>query len=208
MYGLGGGHRAYNVRAPTQVNGLPVIVHVPQRRPDQSLTEFASPNLHGRPAQPRPRAVRAGPVAAEPPHDQRGPALRLAARIRAAASSVAGGRARAGPLVPGHHDVPNWKDLNPQVRHRVGSEGRREDRDQVRHQPLRGVDHDGHGATSSIRSARATQQHDADVERPDLPGRRPAPRQLPARLRPRALNDGQRRVRRDGQPELRHVRAR
>ena len=86
MYGLGGGHRTYTARAPAQVNGLPVSYTFLNGTP-RSLTEFASPNLHGRPAQPGPRSLRAGPVAPEPRDDQRGAAVRLAARIRAATES-------------------------------------------------------------------------------------------------------------------------
>ncbi len=44
MYGLGGGQRAYNVRAPEQVNGLPVTYTFLNGRPTQ-LTQFVSPNL-------------------------------------------------------------------------------------------------------------------------------------------------------------------
>ena len=43
-YGLGGGHRNYNVRAPEQVGGLPVTYVFNNGRPT-SLTEFISPNL-------------------------------------------------------------------------------------------------------------------------------------------------------------------
>ena len=43
MYGLGGGHRTYTTRAPTQVNGLPVSYTFLNGAP-RSLTQFASPN--------------------------------------------------------------------------------------------------------------------------------------------------------------------
>ena len=203
MYGLGGGHRTYTTRAPTQVNGLPVSYTFLNGSP-RSLTEFASPNYTV---------------------DQLNPDLGLYVQDqwRISRVTITGGvrfdwlresvqahrgpgrPAGAGPLVPGPHRRSELEGPQSQARHRVGSDGQREDRDQVRHQPLRPVEHDRPG--TALRSGRRRrQQHDARVERPDVPGRRPAPRQLPARLRPR-VDHGQRRVRRDGQPQLRHLRA-
>jgi hypothetical protein len=111
MYGLGGGQRAYNRRAPEQVNGLPVTYTFLNGRPTQ-LTQFVSPTL----------AI-----------DQLSPDLGLyvqdqwrVSRFTVSAGlrfdwlreSVAASSVPAGALVPAQSfpaikNVPNWKDLNP-----------------------------------------------------------------------------------------------
>ena len=86
-------------RAPAQVNGLPVTYTFLNSRPTSAhAVRVAQPA--GRPAQPRSRSFRAGPVAAEAHHDQCGSALRLAPRVR---GRVLGARGRAGApaVVPG-----------------------------------------------------------------------------------------------------------
>jgi hypothetical protein len=113
MYGLGGGHRTYTTRAPTQVNGLPVSYSFLNGSP-RSLTEFASPNYTV---------------------DQLNPDLGLYVQDqwRISRVTITGGvrfdwlresvkptEVPAGLLVParsfpGRTDVPNWKDLNPRL---------------------------------------------------------------------------------------------
>jgi hypothetical protein len=111
MYGLGGGHRSYTTRGPTQVNGLPVSYSFLNGVP-RSLTQFASPNYT---------------------IDQLNPDLGLFIQdqwrlnrvtisaglrfewLRETAKPV---EVPAGLLVParsysGRENVPNWKDLNP-----------------------------------------------------------------------------------------------
>jgi hypothetical protein len=111
MYGLGGGHRTYTTRGPTQVNGLPVSYSFLNGSP-RSLTQFASPSYTV---------------------DQLNPDLGLFIQdqwrinrvtisaglrfewLRETAKPV---EVPAGLLVParsyaGRENVPNWKDLNP-----------------------------------------------------------------------------------------------
>ena len=129
-------------------------LHVPQRQTDQPHpVRVAEPA--GRSAQPRPRAVRAGSVPAEPLHDHRRPAVRLAPRIRRCVVG-ARGRAGAGAVVPRHHERAELERSQPETRHRVGSGRRREDGNQVRHQPIRRSRPRRASQTCSIRSARAT----------------------------------------------------
>ena len=73
------------------------------------------------------------------------------------ATSVAGRSAGAGAFVPGAHRRAQLEGPQSAVRHRLGSDRRREDRDQVRDQPLRAVGHDGPWRSSSTRRpARST----------------------------------------------------
>jgi Carboxypeptidase regulatory-like domain len=111
MYGLGGGQRTYQMRAPAQIVGLPLTYMFLNGRPT-SLTEFVSPTL----------AV-----------DQLNPDLAIfvqdqwrldrftisgGVRFEWLRESVAASSVPAGALVPAQSfpaitNVPNWKDLNP-----------------------------------------------------------------------------------------------
>ena len=203
MYGLGGGHRTYTERAPTQVNGLPVSYSFFNGAP-RSLTQFASP-VH--------TVDQLNPDLGLFVQDQwRLNRVTVSAGVRFdwLRESVKETSVPAGVLVPARTfpartDVPELEGPQPAVRHRLGSEGGREDGDQVRHQPLRAVEHDRAGAALRP-GGRRGEQHHALLERPVLCRRRPTAQQLPARLRPGA-HHRQRRMRRDGQPELRHLRA-
>ena len=111
MYGLGGGHRTYTTRAPTQVNGLPVSYVFASGIP-RSLTQFASPidtvdQLNpdlGLFVQDQWRLDRV--------------TINAGVRFDWLRESVAPTSVPAGLLVPARTfpartDVPNWKDLNP-----------------------------------------------------------------------------------------------
>ena len=197
MYGLGGGHRVYTERSPAQVNAPAGVVHLLERQPHVVDGVCRAVPDH-RSTQPRSRAVCAGPVPLEPAHDQRRPAVRLGARIDCP-DRVAGRAYRAGAVVSRTHRHSELEGSQSAIRHRVGSEGRCEDRHQVRHQPLRAVGHDGYG--ESPRPGPGQQQHDADLERLE---RQPAARLRPAE-QPGAEQHRHRRrhLRRVGQPELR-----
>ncbi len=111
MYGLGGGQRAYNVRGPAQVNGLPVTYTFLNGRPTQ-LTQFISPNL---------QVDQLNPDLALYAQDQwRLGRFTVSAGLRfewlresVAASSVQAGALVAAQSFPAIKNVPNWKDLNP-----------------------------------------------------------------------------------------------
>ncbi|HEY1304235.1 MAG TPA: carboxypeptidase regulatory-like domain-containing protein [Vicinamibacterales bacterium] len=113
MYGLGGGQRAYNVRAPAQVNGLPVTYTFLNQRPT-SLTEFVSPNL---------QVDQLSPDLALFVQDQwRLNRITVSAGLRydwlresVAASSVPAGALVPPQSFPAIENVPNWKDLSPRV---------------------------------------------------------------------------------------------
>src|SRR4030095_14249894 len=111
MYGLGGGHRTYTTRGPTQVNGLPVSYTFFNGVP-RSLTEFASPSY---------TVDQLNPDLALFVQDQG-----LLTRVTFSAGvrfdwlreSVKATSVDAGLLVPARSfpartDVPNWKDLTP-----------------------------------------------------------------------------------------------
>jgi hypothetical protein len=111
MYGLGGGHRVYTDRSPSQVNGLPVSYTFLNGNPT-SLTQFAAPFL----------VV-----------DQLNPDLGLyvqdqwrLSRVTVSAGlrfdwvrqSIAETTSPAGMIAPersypARTDIPNWKDINP-----------------------------------------------------------------------------------------------
>jgi hypothetical protein len=113
MYGLGGGQRAYNVRAPAQVNGLPVTYTFLNQRPT-SLTQFVSPNL---------QVDQLNPDLALFVQDQfRFNRVTITAGLRydwlresVAASSVPEGALVPPQSFPAVNNVPNWKDLSPRV---------------------------------------------------------------------------------------------
>jgi len=111
MYGLGGGQRAYNVRAPEQVNGLPVTYTFLNGRPT-SLTQFVSPIQSvdqlspdlGLYVQDQWRVSRFTVSAG----------LRLDwLRESVGASSVPAGALVPAQSFPAIKNVPNWKDLSP-----------------------------------------------------------------------------------------------
>jgi hypothetical protein len=113
MYGLGGGHRAYATRGPTQVQGLPVSYTFFNGSP-RSLTQFASP-IH--------TIDQLNPDLGLFVQDQwRLNRLTVTAGVRFdwVRESVAATSVPAGPLLPARSfparsDVPNWKDLNPRL---------------------------------------------------------------------------------------------
>ena len=197
MYGLGGGQRAYNVRAPEQVNGLPVTyTFLNGGRPRADPVRVAQPA--GRPAQSRPRAVRAGSVATEPLHGERGAALRLAPRVGGRVVGLRQRRWSRQQSFPAIKNVPNWKDLSP--RFGIVWDPTGDAKTAIKFGINRYVSRPRRASrTCSIRSAQATRW-----------AARRAPgttrTELPAGLRPDG-QDGQRRVRRDAEPELRHERA-
>ena len=111
MYGLGGGQRAYNVRAPAQIGGLPVTYTFLNNRPT-SLTQFVSPNL---------QVDQLNPDLAIFVQDQwRLSRFTISAGLRydwlresVAASSVPAGALVPPQTFPAIKNVPNWKDLSP-----------------------------------------------------------------------------------------------
>jgi carboxypeptidase family protein len=111
MYGLGGGHRTYTTRGPTQVNGLPVSYTFFNGVP-RSLTEFASPNY---------TIDQLNPDVGLFVQDQwRVSRLTISAGVRfdwlresVKATSVDAGLLVPARSFPARTDVPNWKDLNP-----------------------------------------------------------------------------------------------
>jgi hypothetical protein len=111
MYGLGGGHRTYTTRGPTQVNGLPVSYTFFNGVP-RSLTQFASPNY---------TVDQLNPDLGLYVQDQwRISRVTISAGLRFdwLRESVKATEVPAGVLVPARSfpartDVPNWKDLNP-----------------------------------------------------------------------------------------------
>jgi hypothetical protein len=111
MYGLGGGQRAYNVRAPAQIGGLPVTYTFLNTRPT-SLTQFVSPNL---------QVDQLNPDLAIFVQDQwRLSRFTISAGLRydwlresVAASSVPAGALVPPQSFPAIENVPNWKDLSP-----------------------------------------------------------------------------------------------
>ena len=113
MYGLGGGHRTYTTRAPTQVNGLPVS-YVFFNGVPRSLTQFASPSL---------TIDQLNPDLGLFVQDQwRLNRVTVTAGVRFdwVRESVKETSVPAGVLVPARTfpartDVPNWKDLNPRL---------------------------------------------------------------------------------------------
>jgi hypothetical protein len=111
MYGLGGGHRTYTTRGPTQVNGLPVSYSFFNGSP-RSLTQFASPSH---------TVDQLNPDLGLYVQDQwRISRVTISAGLRFdwLRESVKATEVPAGMLVPARSfpartDVPNWKDLNP-----------------------------------------------------------------------------------------------
>jgi hypothetical protein len=110
-YGLGGGHRNYNVRSPEQIGGLPLSYVFNAGRPT-SLTEFISPNL---------QVDQLNPDLGLFVQDQwRLDRVTISAGVRfewlresVAASSVPAGALAPPQSFPAIDNVPNWKDLNP-----------------------------------------------------------------------------------------------
>jgi hypothetical protein len=111
MYGLGGGHRTYTMRGPTQVNGLPVSYSFFNGTP-RALTQFASPSF---------TVDQLNPDLGLFVQDQwRLNRFTISAGLRFdwLRESVKATSVPAGVLVPARSfpartDVPNWKDLNP-----------------------------------------------------------------------------------------------
>ena len=111
MYGLGGGHRTYTTRGPTQVNGLPVSYVFANGIP-RSLTQFASPSF---------TVDQLNPDLGVFVQDQwRLNRITLSAGLRfdwlresVKATSVPAGLLVPARSFPARTDVPNWKDLNP-----------------------------------------------------------------------------------------------
>ena len=111
MYGLGGGHRTYTTRGPTQVNGLPVSYTFVNGIP-RSLTQFASPNY---------TVDQLNPDLGLFVQDQwRLNRITVSAGVRfdwlresVKATSVPAGLLVPARSFPARTDVPNWKDLNP-----------------------------------------------------------------------------------------------
>jgi hypothetical protein len=111
MYGLGGGHRSYTTRGPTQVNGLPVSYSFFNGSP-RALTQFASPIY---------TIDQLNPDLGLYVQDQwRIDRFTISAGLRFdwLRESVKATEVPAGMLVPARSypartDVPNWKDLNP-----------------------------------------------------------------------------------------------
>lgn len=113
MYGLGGGQRAYNVRRPAQVNGLPVTYTFLNGRPT-SLTQFVSPNL---------QVDQLNPDLGVYVQDQfrvRRVTISAGLRFDWLRESVPASSVQPGALVPPQsfpaiNNVPNWKDLSPRL---------------------------------------------------------------------------------------------
>src|SRR5258707_702415 len=111
MYGLGGGQRTYQMRSPSQINGLPLTYTFLNGRPT-SLTEFVSPTL---------AVDQLNPDLAFFVQDQwRLNRLTISAGLRfewlresVSASSVPAGALVPAQSFPAISNVPNWKDLNP-----------------------------------------------------------------------------------------------
>jgi hypothetical protein len=111
MYGLGGGHRTYTTRGPTQVGGLPVSYVFFNGAP-RSLTQFASPSY---------TIDQLNPDLGLFVQDQwRLNRVTITAGLRFdwLRESVKATSVEAGLLVPARSfpartDVPNWKDINP-----------------------------------------------------------------------------------------------
>ena len=111
MYGLGGGQRTYQMRAPAQINGLPLTYTFLNGRPT-SLTEFVSPTL---------AVDQLNPDLALFVQDQwRLKRLTVSAGLRfewlresIGASSVPTGALVPAQSFPAITNVPNWKDVNP-----------------------------------------------------------------------------------------------
>jgi outer membrane receptor protein involved in Fe transport len=114
MYGLGGGHRTYTDRAPSQVNGLPVAYTFLRGVPT-GLTQYAAPLL---------QIAQLNPDLGIFAQDQ----WRVTSRLTVSAGlrfdwvreSVPETCQPAGLLVDarcyeGLNNVPNWKDLNPRL---------------------------------------------------------------------------------------------
>ena len=167
MYGLGGGHRTYTTRGPDAGERAAGVLHVLQRQPDASLTQFASPSY---------TVDQLNPDLGLYVQDQwRISRVTISAGLRFdwLRESVKATEVPAGMLVPARSfpartERAKLEGPQPAVRHRVGSDRQREDGHQVRHQPLRAVEHDRPGATLRP-GGRRGQQHDALVERPDVP---------------------------------------
>lgn len=114
MYGLGGGHRSYSERSPSQVRGLPVAYTFRNGVPI-ALTQYASPLL---------TVVQLSPDLGVFVQDQWRAHSRLTVslglRFDWVRQSVPETCEPAGLLVEarcyeGVTDVPNWKDLNPRI---------------------------------------------------------------------------------------------
>lgn len=114
MYGLGGGHRSYTDRSPSQVNGLPVAYTFLRGVPT-GLTQFAAPLL---------QIAQLNPDLGIFAQDQWRVTSRLTAslglRLDWVRESVPETCEPAGRLVDARcyqalNDTPNWKDLNPRM---------------------------------------------------------------------------------------------
>jgi hypothetical protein len=113
MYGLGGGHRVYTDRSPSQVNGLPVSYTFLNGRPT-SLTQFAAPFL---------TVDQLNPDLGLYVQDQwRLNRLTISAGLRFdwVRESIAASESPAGLIAPARSypartDIPNWKDINPRL---------------------------------------------------------------------------------------------
>jgi Carboxypeptidase regulatory-like domain len=113
MYGLGGGHRTYTTRGPTQINGLPLSYTFNSGVPT-SITLFASPTL---------TIDQLNPDVGMYVQDQwRIDRVTISAGLRFdwLRESVKETTVPAGVLVgartyPASDNVPNWKDVNPRL---------------------------------------------------------------------------------------------
>jgi len=111
MYGLGGGHRVYTDRSPSQINGLPLSYTFFAGAP-RSITEFAAPFL---------TIDQLNPDLGLYVQDQwRLSRLTVSAGVRFdwLRESIAPTTSPAGLTAPqrsypARTDIPNWKDLNP-----------------------------------------------------------------------------------------------
>jgi hypothetical protein len=111
MYGLGGGHRVYTERSPSQIGGLPLSYSFFNGSP-RSLTQFGSPNH---------TVQQLNPDLGIFVQDQwRLNRLTVSAGVRFdwVRETIVGQNVAAGPLqparsFPSRENVPNWKDINP-----------------------------------------------------------------------------------------------
>jgi hypothetical protein len=111
MYGLGGGHRTYTTRGPTQIGGLPLSYTFNNGVPT-SLTQFASPIY---------TIDQLNPDIGLYVQDQwQVSRVTISAGLRfdwlretVKPTSVPAGLLVPARSFPGRTDVPNWKDLNP-----------------------------------------------------------------------------------------------
>ena len=158
MYGLNGGHAPTPSARPAQVQGLPVSYSFNLGAP-RLLTQFAAPTYTLDQLNPDLGLFvqdqwRVGRVT-----------INAGLRFDWVHESVPAIDEPAGPLVPARSfaaidNVPNWKDLNPRFGIAWDPFGDGKTADQVRHQPLRPLQHDRD--REPLRSGQCLgEQHDA-----------------------------------------------